>query len=197
MKGKVLIAGVMMLLSWSLLGCGSEGGAPGSSNADKTGVLIQSVTITTTDTNGKNLHVFPTTPPSTDENAITLDEVTMNIVAAKRNETGLSQPFPASLEECTITYLKAVEDPSSPIIPSLTTFPNCILTETTAEASNECSVTLIDAQRKRDYWNAINKGLNLPAEYPTHYVAQYYCKYLSNFGEYGYFPIEYDFYLGQ
>jgi len=195
MKGKVLIAGVMMLLSWSLLGCGSEGGAPGSSNADKTGVLIQSVTITTTDTNGKNLHVFPT--DSIDENAITLDEVTMNIVAAKRNETGLSQPFPASLEECTITYLKAVEDPSSPIIPSLTTFPNCILTETTAEASNECSVTLIDAQRKRDYWNAINKGLNLPAEYPTHYVAQYYCKYLSNFGEYGYFPIEYDFYLGQ
>ena len=197
MKGKVLIAGVMMLLSWSLLGCGSEGGAPGSSNADKTGVLIQSVTITTTDTNGKNLHVFPiTTPPSTDENAITLDEVTMNIVAAKRNETGLSQPFPASLEECKITYLKAVEDPSSPIIPSLTTFPNCILTETTTEA-NKCTVTLIDAQRKRDYWNAINKGLNLPAEYPTHYVAQYYCKYLSNFGEYGYFPIEYDFYLGQ
>ena len=195
MKGKVLIAGVMMLLSWSLLGCGSEGGAPGSSNADKTGVLIQSVTITTTDTNGKNLHVFPT--DSIDENAITLDEVTMNIVAAKRNETGLSQPFPASLEECTITYLKAVEDPSSPIIPSLTTFPNCILTETTAEALNEWSVTLIDAQRKRDYWNAINKGLNLPAEYPTHYVAQYYCKYLSNFGEYGYFPIEYDFYLGQ
>ena len=195
MKGKVFIVGLMLLLSWSLLGCGSEGGAPGSSNADKTGVLIQSVTITTTDTNGKNLHVFPT--DSVDENAITLDEVTMNIVAAKRNETGLSQPFPASLEECTITYLKAVEDPSSPIIPSLTTFPNCILTETTAEASNECSVTLIDAQRKRDYWNAINKGLNLPAEYPTHYVAQYYCKYLSNFGEYGYFPIEYDFYLGQ
>jgi hypothetical protein len=194
MKGKVLIAGLMLLLSLSLLGCGNSGGAPGSTNADKTGVLIQSVTITTDSTNGKNLHVFPT--DSIDENAITLDEVTMNIVAAKRNETGLSQPFPASLEECTITYLKAVEDPSSPIIPSLTTFPNCILTESTAEA-NKCTVTLIDAQRKRDYWNAINKGLNLPAEYPTHYVAQYYCKYLSNFGEYGYFPIEYDFYLGQ
>jgi hypothetical protein len=195
MKGKVPIIGLMILLSLSLLSCGSEGGAPGSTNADKTGILIQSVTLTTTATNGKNLHVFPT--DSIDENAITLDEVTMKIVAAKRNETGLSEPFPASLEECKITYLKAVEDPSSPIIPSLTTFPNCILTESTADASNECTVTLIDAQRKRDYWNAINKGLNLPAEYPTHYVAQYYCKYLSNFGEYGYFPIEYDFYLGQ
>jgi len=195
MKGKVPIIGLMILSSLSLLSCGSEGGAPGSTNADKTGILIQSVTIATDSTNGKNLHVFPT--DSIDENAITLDEVTMKIVAAKRNETGLSEPFPASLEECKITYLKAVEDPSSPIIPSLTTFPNCILTESTADASNECTVTLIDAQRKRDYWNAINKGLNLPAEYPTHYVAQYYCKYLSNFGEYGYFPIEYDFYLGQ
>ncbi len=65
----------------------------------------------------------------------------MEIWAERRNDSGLSDPFPASVEECTITYLKAIEDPSSPIIPSLTIFPNCTLTASTSEAPTECTVT--------------------------------------------------------
>ena len=103
--------------------------------------------------------------------------------------------FPRVLSECTITYLKAVEDPASPVIPTLTIFPNCTLAASTSEAPTECTLTLIDVQRKSDYWDAINQGVNLPGEYPTHYVARYNCKYRSNFDEYGTFVQQYDFWL--
>ncbi len=58
MKGKVLIAGLMLLLLSSLSGCGGSGGSSGSTNSNETGVLIQSINISPTSEDGPNIDVF-------------------------------------------------------------------------------------------------------------------------------------------
>jgi hypothetical protein len=203
MNGKLLISGLMLLFTLPLVSCGgSEVGSPGSSGSNDSGIVIQSVSIAGVETNtdkvpdvDANVHVCSidaTTGEAEFEEGLFRVSAEITILAKKLNESGLSNPpFPASVEECTITYLKANEDPSAPVISSLTFFPNCVFNDS-VEA--KCSVPLIDIQRKRDYWAAISNGLNLPSEYPTHYVAKYYCKYKSEFGT-GYFPVEYDFWI--
>jgi len=199
MKGKYLISGLMFLLTLPLFSCGGGGevGSPGSSGSNDSGIVIQAVSIKGVDTVSDKLpagvdaaiHLCPDGKPEVGLFQVFAD---ITILAKRLNESGLSNPpFPASVEECTITYLKANEDPSAPVIPSWTVYPNCIFNDGTAAT---CSVPLIDQTRKRDYWAARNNGLNLPNESPTHYVAKYYCKYKSEFGT-GFFPVEYDFWL--
>ena len=203
MKGNVLITGLMLLSTLPLFSCGgSEVGSPGSSGSNDSGIVIQSVSIAGVETdtdkvpdidaNVRVCKVDATTGEVTYEKGLFRVSAEITILAKKLNESGLSNPpFPASVEECTITYLKSNSDPSAPVIPSMTIYPNCVFNDS-VEAT--CSVPLIDIQRKRDYWAAISNGLNLPSEYPTHYVAKYYCKYKSEFGT-GYFPVEYDFWM--
>jgi hypothetical protein len=191
MKGKILITGLMVLLSLSLFSCGGGNGGPGTSGGEDTGIKIKSVSINREA--GPDLDAAIHACSDTEvEVGLFRDDAVMTIDAAILNDSGLSEPFPASVEQCTITYLKANEDPSSPIIPSLTIYPNCIIVEA---ANNSCNVALIDIQRKRDFWTAVTNGVNIPSEVPTHYIALYRCKYTGNFGESGYFEVEYDIWL--
>ena len=161
-----------------------------------TGIQIQSVTITSAA--GPDFDVYsaplacPADKPTGPETGLHREDAVISITAAKLNPAGGFNPFPASVEECTITYKKANEDPSAPVIESWTIYPNCALDGTGA---NNCPVSLIDITRKQQYWNDIKDGINKPAEYPTHYVAGYKCKYMNLVGKSGYFSVEYDLWL--
>ena len=186
-----LLFTVYCLLSTIFLwGCGEGPGSPGSSGSEDTGINIKSVSITS---ESRDLDVFSCADccDGEPEPGLTREDATISIESEKLNPNSTVDPYPASVEKCTITYKKATEDPSSPIIESLIIYPNC----TIIEGSNSCTVTLIDIDRKRAYWDAKNNGINIPAEYPTHYIAQYNCKYVNNFGEEGSFQTEYDIYL--
>jgi hypothetical protein len=176
------------LIFW---GCGSGPGSPGSTGSEDTGITIKSVSITRTD--GPDLDVYsdPTGCDGQPETLLTRKDATMTIESEMLNPNSTFDPFPASVEECTITYLKAIEDPSSPIIESWTFYPNCTLDS----GSNTCVVQLIDISRLNAYWNAINNVINIPAENPTHYIAQYQCTYKNNNNKSGTFETEYDIWL--
>ncbi|MEW6417185.1 MAG: hypothetical protein AB1480_03580 [Nitrospirota bacterium] len=180
-----------LLLSVFLWGCGEGPGSPGSSGSEDTGINIKSVSITS-ETPDLDVYSCPDCcAGGTSEPGLTREDATISIESEKLNPDSTVDPYPASVEQCTITYKKAIEDPSSPIIESLNIYPNCPI----IEGSNSCNVTLIDIDRKQAYWNAIYYGTNVPGEYPTHYIAQYNCKYVNNFGEEGSFQTEYDIYL--
>jgi hypothetical protein len=187
---------MMLIIAVSFAGCGGGGGgAPGSSGSEDTGILITAVSVVGESTG-------PDEPPDIDvavhlcdgdepEDGLFRVPATMSITAELVNPDTAFVPFPASVEQCTISYRKAIEDPASPIIESWTIFPNCPITD----GDNTCEVQLIDVQRKIDWWNDISGGVNLPAEYPTHYVAIYNCRYVNRFGESGDFQTEYDIWL--
>lgn len=198
-SGKYSIV-IMVLLVYliALSGCGGgSGGAPGSTGSEDTGISIKSVSATNKDVGNLDTAIHLCPPDFTEiEPGLFMDYATLTIDAGKVNPNVVSNPFPASVEMCTITYRKANEDPASPIIESLTIYPNCTLVDTeTSSTKNSCSFTLSDIQRKVKWWTDISGGLNLPAEYPTHYVAQYNCRYVNNFGRSGYFVVEYDVWL--
>ena len=189
----LLFAVYSLLLAVFLWGCGgtSGPGAPGSSESEDTGINIKSVSITRDD--GPDLDVYsdPTGCDGEPEELLTRKDAIITIVAAKLNETSTVDPFPASVEECKITYKKAIEDPSSPTIEDWTFYPNCTL----ISGTNACNIQLIDITRLSAYWDAVTNGINVPAEYPTHYIASYNCKYMNNFGDSGTFRTEYDIWL--
>lgn len=187
--GLVLLA--LMLAALLLGSCGGGAGAPGSYGSEDTGITIRSVDISR-ETPDIDVYQNATLCDGEPELPLTREDATMTIDALKLNVNSTFDPFPAQVEECTITYKKANEDPSSPLLESLTIYPNCKLV---SASNNTCNVTLIDIQRKQNYWNALNNGTNLPAEYPTHYVARYICKYTNNVGNSGSFQVEYDFWL--
>lgn len=185
-----------LLLTVFLGGCGSGPGSPGSSGSEDTGIRIKTVDISKAE--GPDIDIFsnqnlvcPPDKPTKGEALLHREDATMTIEAEKLNPTSTFDPFPASIEQCTITYLRAVEDPSSPLIPSLTIFPNCSVND----GSNVCIVTLIDLQRKEDFFNAVSSGVNVPAEIPTHYVAKYNCVYKNNINESGTLQGEFDIWL--
>ena len=206
MKTKYVYAGLLLLLTLPLFSCGGgDIGTPGSKGSVDTGIVIQSVSIkgvpTATDLTpdiDANVHVCsvdPTTGIATYESGLFRVTADLTITATKLNQSGIGEsPFPASLEECTITYLRANEDPSAPLIPSLTVYPNCVLSDSAGGNPNVCNVPLIDIQRKKDFWTALVGGINMPSEYPTHYVAKYVCGYRNGYGR-GTFPVEYDFWI--
>ncbi|MEF9427492.1 MAG: hypothetical protein L0956_10140 [Candidatus Mariimomonas ferrooxydans] len=193
MKKRYIISSLILTGFLFLYGCGGgSGGAPGSSGSEDTGIMLRAVSIvgnpTSTDLTPDidvALHFCDEEQTEPEEGLFRVD-ATITIDAALVN-TGFDT-FPASVEECTITYKKANEDPASPIIEKLTDYPNCPI----YDGTNECVVELIDIQRKVDYWDDVDSGLNTPAEYPTHYAAVYECKYINIYGESGTFQVEYD-----
>lgn len=196
MNKKNSIAGiVLMTLLLILSGCGGElGGSPGSDSGD-TGILIKSVSIVGSDEGAgdheidTNVHLCP--PDFTEpEDGLFMADATITINASP---TGFDDAFPASIEQCTITYLKGDENPEAPIIESTTIYPNCTLTENEA---NECIVVLMDVDRKEKFWNdAVTQGIFYFETDPAHYVARYDCDYVNNYGKSGTFQVEYDIWL--
>jgi hypothetical protein len=171
-----------------LAGCGGGAGAPGSSGSADTGIIIQadSVTVSSSDID-TNIHLCPSGQP---EPGLFREEATLDVTTAPLNTSTASNPFPASIEQCTITYEKADENPGAPIIEAFTQYPNCQL----VPGANSCGVTLIDIQRKVDFWNAIVGATNTPA-LPVHYVAVFNCSYTNAFGKTGNFQTELDIWL--
>ena len=195
-RSYVLLTLCYFLLAGILAGCGGGSGSPGSSGSEETGIQIKAVTITS---ETSDFDVFsaplacPPEKPTKPETLLHREDAVISITSSKLNPAGAFNPFPASVEECTITYKKANEDPSAPVIESLTIYPNCTINDS---PTNSCAnVDIIDLARKRQYWNGITDGIHIPAESPTHYVAGYRCKYMNQIGKIGYFKVEYDFRL--
>ncbi len=176
---KLIIIALMLLSAFIFSGCGGGVGAPGSSGSADTGIVIQSATLTIGS-------------PDIDVCDDSRESATLAVSAAPLVSSSTDDPFNgASIEQCTITYKKANEDPGSPIIETLTIYPNCPL----VNGSTSCDVTLIDGARKVKWLADVNGKLFTPAEIPTHYVAVYDCKYMSSFGETGGFQAEVDIWL--
>ena len=190
-----------------LAGCGGGSGAPGSSGSGDTGILIQSVqplvstpTSITGGTTGAStsspdidaaIHLCSDGKP---EKGLFRTDASLNITAAALNPNTASDPFPASVEQCTITYLKANEDPGAPIIPEFTEYPNCPI----LDGDNTCLITFMDIQRKEDFWDALTGGTNEPVTHyydPVHYVGVINCSYVNAFGKTGNFQTEVDVWL--
>lgn len=170
-------------------GCGGGAGAPGSSNSADTGIIIQSdnVSVTSPDIDTHQ----DVCPGGSLEQELTRTDATLNVTTAALNPDTASDPFPASIEQCTITYKKADEDPGAPIIEEFTQYPNCPL----VSGDNSCDITLMDIQRKIDFWNALAGGTNSVGTYPVHYVAVVNCSYMNAFGKTGSFQTELDIWL--
>ncbi|MBA4372199.1 MAG: hypothetical protein C0402_04995 [Thermodesulfovibrio sp.] len=179
----------------ALISCGGTGGAPGSDTAD-TGIMIQSAILSRTspdiDTFRDCCSVDATTGACASAEVFTREDATLTVITSNLTAGVTSAHFPASVEECTVTYIKANEDPAAPIIEKLTIFPNCKL----SDGSNTCAVTLIDIARKLQYSTPVFvTGTHIPAEQPTHYVAKFSCNYINNFGKAGHFEAEIDLWL--
>ena len=178
----------------ALISCGGTGGAPGSDTAS-TGIMITSTNLTVTspdiDTR-QDCCAVDANGACTRVEVFTREDATLNVSTSNLTPDITTAHFPASVEQCTITYIKANEDPAAPIIEKLTIYPNCQL----AEGLNTCPVTLIDITRKLQYSTPVFITLtNSPAEQPTHYVAKYSCTYINNFGKSGTFEAEIDLWL--
>ena len=189
----ILIAFVIV----ALVSCGGGGGAPGSTGTDNTGIIIQSVDILANGGNSsidvyQNPLACGTFPDLKPETPLTPNLAIITLMATNANAEVSTAQFPASIEQCTITYVKANEDPAAPVLEKLTIYPNCSFK---ADAPTACTMMLIDIDRKHQYWDARQNGKNIPAEYPTHYIARYSCIYTNSFGKSGTFQIETDIWL--
>lgn len=179
----------------ALISCGGSGGAPGSDTAD-TGIMIQSATLARTSPDIDTVQDCCSFDAATNTcgtvEVFTREDVTMSVITSNLTPTITTAHFPASVEQCTVTYLKANADPAAPIIEDLTIYPNCKL----SEGANSCVVTLIDIARKLQYSIPVYvTGTHIPAERPTHYVAKFNCTYINNFGKSGHFQTEIDLWL--
>jgi len=189
MSKKNSMAGIVLITFLLILsGCGELGGAPGSDSGN-TDILIRSISVVGSDEGAgdhevdAHLHLCP--PAFTElEDGLFMADATFTIDA---HATGFD-PFPASIEKCDITYLKGDESPDSPIIESLTTYPNCTLTE---DDNNTCVVVLMDVDRKLKWWDDVN-SINFSHTRPAPYTVRYDCTYVNNYGKSGTFQVEYD-----
>jgi hypothetical protein len=154
MKKIYIVLGVITAGLLILSGCGGTGtgGAPGSGGSENTNIIIQHVSIIGNDQTPSDIdvanHLCPPDFISLEPiNALFREDATITIDATLVNPT--FDTFPASVEECRITYLKSGDDPASPIIEAWTIFPNCAIEDSDA---NDCVVNLIDVPRKVKFW---------------------------------------------
>lgn len=190
----------LCLLLISLLafaGCGGgKGGAPGARGSADTGILIQAVSIDGVETEGDfppdidvAIHLCPPEFTEVEPGLFRVDG-NLLITATALNPDTAFDPFPATVEQCSITYLKSVNNPDAPIINSDITFPNCAL----IDGDNTCAALLFDIARKTEFWNKIINAVNQPP-IPARYVASYTCDYVNAFGDRGSFQTEYEILL--
>ena len=177
MKGKIYIAGLLILLSLSLFSCGGGGGAPGSSSGD-TDVQIQSVLLTV-ESEDVDVYQNPVACDGEPESPLTDEYATMTITAVPLNTDPAFNPFPATLESCFVTYTALVL--GAPIIESTTIYPSCSFTE----GETSCTVELLNIARKSRWWDDLVSGKFFPDEYPTKYNVEFSCIYQNNFREEG------------
>jgi hypothetical protein len=186
----LLIAGIFIIY-----GCGGAGtgGAPGSGGSEDTNIIIRHVSIVGNDVSPEDIDVANHLCPNGEiepVNALHREDATITIDATLVNSQ-FEEAFPASVEECLITYLKSNDNPASPIIESWTVFPNCILEDSD---TNNCVVNLIDIPRKTLFWDQILSAIFDP-DLPSRYIARYKCQYMNNFREEGHFQVEYEIFL--
>jgi hypothetical protein len=180
-------------------GCGGgKGGVPGSGGSSDTGILITVVRLRPSETGGDKppdidavVHLCEDGDP---EPGLFSVRAQLALGATKLNPNTGFDPFPGQIEECTITYRKAPEDPAAPIIESWTIYPNCFFVDDIEAGVNSCvDFWLIDVSRKVKWWNDFFNAVNRPSNYPTRYTAVYRCKYYNIYGEEGFLQTEYDF----
>ncbi|MEF9427532.1 MAG: hypothetical protein L0956_10350, partial [Candidatus Mariimomonas ferrooxydans] len=157
-----------------LYGCGS--GGIGGMGGQETGILIATSFSVESPNLDAAIH-FCDVEQTDPEDGLFDNFATMTITAELINPG--YDTFPARVTQCRITYLKANEDPASPIIQSWDRFPNCVFTADTTG----CGVDLIDIDRKAKWWSDYSSGLNDPAELPANYVAFYECEYDNKWGD--------------
>jgi hypothetical protein len=188
---KIYIIVVMLLYALVFAGCGGGGvGAPGSGGNADTGIVIQAATLSV-DSPDIDTHIHACSATSF-ETGLTRTSATLNVTAAPLVPGSTDDPFNgATIQECTITYLKANEDPAAPIIETLTIFPNCPL----VNGTSACGVTLMDIERKLRWFDDFSGGTFTPSENPTHYLAVFTCTFMSGFGKAGSFQSELDIWL--
>lgn len=184
----LVLFGLILILS----GCGSGelACAPGSDMGD-TGICIRSVSIIGEEPGGGDneidvaIHFCP--PDFTElEPGLFMANATLTIQASSI----AFDPIPASVEECTITYVKGNENPDAPIIENMTIYPNC----TIQNGFNDCNVVMMDIDRKVKFWDDLNT-LNASMIRPVHFVVRYHCGYVNAYGDSGSFSVEYDIWL--
>lgn len=192
---------IALLLPFLVAGCGGGSGAPGSKNSADTGIIIQSVnavvsTPTSLGSSGGTASpdidvAIDMCPSGQPEKGLFRSDATLSITDTALNPNTASDPFPASVEQCTVEYKKAEENPGGPVIPEFTEYPNCSLTD----GGNTCDITFMDIQTKENFWNALTGGTNAPITYPVHYVGVINCSYTNAFGKTGSFQTEVDVWL--
>lgn len=172
-----------------LAGCGGGMGAPGSTGGDETGIVIRSATLSVDSPDiDTAIHACSET---TVEPALSRTDATLTVNATGLVPNSADDPFlAASVEQCTITYKKANEDPGAPIIETLTVYPKTPL----LSGTSSFPITLMDIERKTRWWNDFSGGVFTPAEYSTHYVAVVVCTYKNGYGT-GSFQSELDIWL--
>ena len=184
----LIIFGLILIFS----GCGSgeKACSPGSDMGD-TEICIQSVRIIGDEPAGGDneidvaLHLCA--PDFTEiEEGLFIANAELEIMASQF----AFDAFPASVEECSITYLKGNENPDAPIIENMTIYPNCVI----ENGPNNCTFVMMDVDRKRKFWDDLN-NLNPTLIYPTHFVVRYQCGYVNSYGDSGSFQSEYDIWL--
>jgi hypothetical protein len=171
----LILLGFIIILS----GCGGLEGAPGSDSGD-TGILIQSVSIIGDEPAGGDneidvaIHFCP--PDFTElEPGLFIANANLTIQAAPV----AFDPFPASVEECTVTYLKGNENPDAPIIENMTIYPNC----TILNGTNDCNFVMMDIDRKVKFWDDLLLSPSMIR--PVHYVARFQCGFVNVYSESG------------
>jgi len=185
----LLLAGSLFLLS----GCGAMGGAPGS-DSKETGINItyaklegKDAGLDADDEVDVAIHWCDAAHTKVEKGLFEHD-ATLYVGA---DATGFDV-FPATIDECRITYLKGSENPDAPIIEARTVYPNCVIND----GDNECFIPagIMDIDRKVKFWDDL-LGLNFNTTYPTHYVVKYECTYINQYGKSGGFETEYSIYL--
>ncbi len=177
-------------------GCGDMGSKTGAPGFDmgETGILISAVSVAAENSPEFDVNIHCCT--ADDEGLCTAWEEGLFIDYGDITfftEAVSFDAYPLSVESCEITYKKANEDPSAPLIEQLTIYPNC---QITAAGGASCEhVPIIDINRKVEYWSDIGDGMNMPSEYPTHYIAVFKCRFMNSYGKWGSFQMEYDTWL--
>ena len=192
MKRGYLLLIFLIITLFVFSGCGGMGGAPGSDSGN-TGITITYATLVGedagTDSDDEVDVAIHLCEGGDQEDGLYEHDAIIYIGAVA---TGFPDVFPATIDECKVTYLKGIENPDAPIIEGRTVYPNCPI----VEGDNECRIPagIMDIDRKVQYWDDF-LGLNFDTKSPTHYVVKYKCTYINQYGEEGSFETEYSVYL--